>query len=98
MNHSLSALGRYEEPPLGAGDGRDWLRHELAFWDYVSDDCRRFLDVLPLRQRNAVVAVYGYRYTLDQAAYKLGVSPRTLQRDIACAAELAERREELRPG
>jgi len=82
-------LELYEPPVPSADDGRDWLRHELIAWPYVTDTMRRFLDALYWRQRAAVVLTYGHGMTQADAAYKLGVSERTVRSDIAEVACLA---------
>jgi DNA-directed RNA polymerase specialized sigma24 family protein len=86
--NTLAELELYEPPELESGDGRDRLRHELACWPYVTDAFGTFLDSLHWRQRAAVVYCYGDQMDIETAGYRLGVSPRTVQRDIQDVATL----------
>lgn len=79
----------YKEPEdVGYCEARDWLRHELSSWPYVTETMRKFLDALYWRQRAAVTLHFGARLAWDQAAYRLGVSPRTLQADLAAVCQI----------
>lgn len=84
-------LDLYEAPELDCGDGRDWLRHQFVCWPYVTEDMRRFLDALHWRQRAAVTLTLGQGMTQADVAYKLGVSERTVRRDVSDVATLARK-------
>ena len=83
-------LVMYEPPPLAEEDVRDWLRHEMVAWPYVTERTRRFLDALHWRQRGSVTLTLGAGMAQEDAAFKLGVSRATVQRDIAAVVALAE--------
>lgn len=83
-------LELYEEPGPSDGDGRDWLRHQLAGWPYVPETLRRFLDALHWRHRAVVVLTFGEQMPQEMISCRLGVSPRTIQRDIADVAATIE--------
>jgi len=83
-------LELYEEPGLSEGDGRDWLRHQLAGWPYVPEALRRFLDALHWRHRAVVVLTFGEQMPQEQIAYRLGVTPRTVRRDLSDVCAIVE--------
>ncbi len=80
----------YEWPELQESEGRDWLRCELAGWPYVTDRLHRFLDALHWRKRAAVVLTFGEKQPQEIIAYRLGVTPRTVRRDLADVYVLIE--------
>lgn len=84
----MADLTPYTPPDPGdSSEARDWLKHELTAYPYVSEACREFLDGLHWRQRAAVIFAYGEKLTQDIAAYRLNISERTLRQDLvdACA-------------
>jgi len=66
-------------------DARAALRACLATWPVTNDATARFLQSLHWRARQAVVLVHGERRTVRAAAARLGISERTLYRDLAAA-------------
>lgn len=70
---------------LTRNEARAVLRGRLATWPVTDDATARFLRSLHWRARQAVVLVHGERRTVRAAAARLGVSERTLYRDLAAA-------------
>ena len=67
-------------------DTRAALRACLARWPAVDDATAQWLASLHWRARQAVVLVHGERRTVRAAAARLGISERTLYRDLAAAS------------
>ena len=82
-------LDLYEAPSPESDEARDWLRQELVCWPYVTARMQRFLDALHWRQRGSVTLTFGQGLPQADAAYKLGVSERTVRRDVYDVAQLA---------
>ena len=70
---------------LTRSEARAALRACLATWPVTNDATARFLQSLHWRARQAVVLVHGERRTVRAAAARLGISERTLYRDLAAA-------------
>ncbi len=70
---------------LTRNEARAVLRGRLATWPVTDDATARFLRSLHWRVRQAVILVHGERRTVRAAAARLGVSERTLYRDLAAA-------------
>lgn len=66
-------------------DTRAALRARLATWPALDDATAQWLASLPWRVRQAVILVHGERRTVRAAAARLGISERTLYRDLAAA-------------
>ncbi len=66
-------------------DTRAALRACLATWPVIDDATAQFLRSLHWRVRQAVILVHGQRLTGHAAAFRLGISVRTLYHDLAVA-------------
>jgi len=66
-------------------DTRAELRARLAAWPAVDDATAQWLRSLPWRVRQAVILVYGERFTACDAAARLGISERTVFYDLGAA-------------
>jgi DNA-directed RNA polymerase specialized sigma24 family protein len=70
-------------------DARAWLTAQLAAGiDAAPEGTRLFLAALHWRQRSVVCLLYGERLTQEQVGWLLGVTPRTIQSDVADVCQL----------
>jgi DNA-directed RNA polymerase specialized sigma24 family protein len=73
-------------------EGRDRLRAALSLGEPRDADTEAFLTSLQWRVRRAAELVYGQGWTQDRAARELGISRRTLVRDLTYVVRLYARR------
>jgi DNA-directed RNA polymerase specialized sigma24 family protein len=71
-------------PPDGPSDARDWLKAQLSRGvERAPGSVQVFLEALHWRQRAVIVLLYAERMSQQRISWLLGVTPRTIQRDIA---------------
>lgn len=70
--------------PDAPSDARDWLKAQLSQGvERAPGSVQVFLEALHWRQRAVIVLLYAERMSQSRVSWLLGVTTRTIQRDIA---------------